>query len=144
MNRRVACFAAFLSLPAFGCEHAVQPGLSNAPALGGPSAVDPRVHDAIANGPDSCERHLDSSPLRNRFPPCGTDASPATTEPAATGGAVRAPGIAFSWLDHLHARWAWDSTAGDTQVDAYEARPPTAIVVDACALRKATKIPSGP
>jgi hypothetical protein len=53
----------------------VQSGLANAPALGGSTIVDPRVHDVIANGPDSCGR-LDLGSQRNRIPPC-----PASDEP---------------------------------------------------------------
>jgi len=48
----------------------VHPGLANAPGLGG-SRADVRVHDDVANGNDSCERHgVGGSPLRGHLPPC--------------------------------------------------------------------------
>jgi hypothetical protein len=49
-------FVIFLSALASGCT--VQPGLANAPQLGGTTLADPRVHDVIANGPDSHGRKL--------------------------------------------------------------------------------------
>jgi hypothetical protein len=53
MDRILPCLA-FVILPSsltYGCT--VQPGLANAPQLGGTTIADPRVHDVITNGPDS-------------------------------------------------------------------------------------------
>ncbi len=61
-----------------GC--AVQAGLANAPTLGTTPGDDRRVHDAIANGRDSCERQESTSPLRGHTPPCaGESVSAAVT-----------------------------------------------------------------
>jgi hypothetical protein len=63
----VCCFCA-------GCGAAVQPGLANAPGLGGASP-ETRVHDAIANGHDACERSMfpQGEVLRGHIPPCGKE-----------------------------------------------------------------------
>ncbi len=53
-----------------GCGTAFRPGLANAPQLSGSPIVDVRVHDAVANGRDSCERRLGAGPLRNEIPAC--------------------------------------------------------------------------
>ena len=57
-----------------GCGSAVQPGLANAPGLGGASP-ETRVHDAIANGRDACERAMfpQGGVLRGQVPPCGKE-----------------------------------------------------------------------
>lgn len=47
--RLIACFFVV------GCGSAIRPGLANAPALGG-TGPETRVHDAIANDHDACER----------------------------------------------------------------------------------------
>ena len=54
-----------------GCSSSVQVGLANAPILGG-ATPDTRVHDAIANGRDSCERSAfpQGQVLRGQIPPC--------------------------------------------------------------------------
>lgn len=66
-----------------GCGSAVQPGLANAPGLGG-ATPETRVHDAIANGRDACGRSMfpRGGVLRGQVPPC-------TKEPTRT--AVWAP-----------------------------------------------------
>jgi hypothetical protein len=53
------------------CSSVVQPGLANAPALGG-ATPETRVHDVIANGHDSCERSMfpQGGVLRGQVPPC--------------------------------------------------------------------------
>ena len=56
---------------ALGCGAIVQPGLANAPVLDGQSP-ETRVHDAVANGHDSCERagFPQGEVLRGHLPPC--------------------------------------------------------------------------
>lgn len=53
-----------------GCGGAVQVGLANAPSLNG--TPETRVHDAIANGHDACERSMfpQGEVLRGHIPPC--------------------------------------------------------------------------
>ena len=55
-----------------GCGFIFQPGLANAPVLGG-DTPETRVHDAIANGHDACERtgFPPGEVLRGHVPPCG-------------------------------------------------------------------------
>jgi hypothetical protein len=72
MERRIgmAVFVVAIAAQA-GCAMAVvEPGLANAPAL--PLAVTIDVHDAIANGHDSCPRARVAAgdPLHYRYPPC--------------------------------------------------------------------------
>jgi hypothetical protein len=54
-----------------GCGSVVQPGLANAPSLGGVSP-ETRVHDVVANGHDACERSMfpQGEVLRGQIPPC--------------------------------------------------------------------------
>jgi hypothetical protein len=56
------------------CGGVVQPGLANAPVLGGATA-ETRVHDVIANGHDSCERSMfpQGGVLRGQVPPCRSE-----------------------------------------------------------------------
>jgi hypothetical protein len=56
------------------CSSVVQPGLANAPALGG-ATPETRVHDAVANGRDSCERPMfpQGGVLRGQVPPCQSE-----------------------------------------------------------------------
>jgi hypothetical protein len=53
-----------------GCGGVVQPGLANAPSLNG--TPETRVHDAVANGHDACERSMfpQGEVLRGHIPPC--------------------------------------------------------------------------
>jgi hypothetical protein len=53
-----------------GCGAQLQAGAANAPALGGSPVFEPRTHDAIANGQESCEVREEGSPLRYRTPAC--------------------------------------------------------------------------
>ena len=57
-----------------GCGVPVQPGLANAPWLGGTSP-ETRVHDAVANGHDACERSMfpQGEVLRGQVPPCSKE-----------------------------------------------------------------------
>ena len=54
-----------------GCGASVQPGLANGPVLGG-TTPETRVHDAVANGRDACERSAfpRGEVLRGQTPPC--------------------------------------------------------------------------
>jgi hypothetical protein len=63
-----------------GCGAVVQPGLANAPVLGG-ATPETRVHDAIANGHDACERSMfpQGEVLRGQIPPCSKESLTKTT-----------------------------------------------------------------
>jgi hypothetical protein len=54
-----------------GCAPRLEGGLANAPTLGGVTP-ETRVHDAVANGRDSCERSAfpQGEVLRGQVPPC--------------------------------------------------------------------------
>jgi hypothetical protein len=100
MQQVTATVAGVLGTLALSCGGAVvQPGLANAPALGGAQIVDPRVHDAIANGLDSCGRHLDPGPLRYEIPPCPRllPSAPAVSFQPAPGGETE-----MHWLEHYY------------------------------------------
>jgi hypothetical protein len=76
---------------ALGCGGAVvQPGLANAPIPGTPET---RVHDAIANGPDACERAMfpQGEVLRGHLPPCSKESSASAVGAVPTAAAVEAP-----------------------------------------------------
>jgi hypothetical protein len=112
MKSKMALLTAWLSFHALACGPTVQVGLSNAPALGGPTASDARVHDAIANGPDSCGRHLDPGPLHSRIPPCPHMSRPAS-DPGVRAPAAAAPAhsVVRPWLEHYHSGWPCDALA---------------------------------
>jgi|SRR5580658_1477329 hypothetical protein len=100
MPRMVALIRVVMSLVPLGCATGFRPGLANAPQLGGSPLVDVRVHDAIANGRDSCEQRLGSGPLRNEVPACAV-ATP-VSNPAVAIDAVGAanespPNAAAIW-----------------------------------------------
>lgn len=97
----LASLAGGLAIAAL-CACTVQPGLANAPQLGGTPVTDPRVHDAIANGPDSCGRRLDPGPLRYRVIPCPRLSAP-TARPAPTASFDDT--AIMQWLKHYHAHW---------------------------------------
>jgi hypothetical protein len=103
MQHVFAAAASVLGTLALACgAPVIQPGLANAPALGGAQIVDPRVHDAIANGLDSCGRHLDPGPLRYKVPPCPSLAPSAPrvsfVPPSDGEWEVR-------WLEHYYVGW---------------------------------------
>ena len=68
----ISAIVAALCLTA--CSGVVQPGLANAPVLGG-ATPETRVHDVIANGHDSCERSMfpQGGVLRGQVPPCRSE-----------------------------------------------------------------------
>jgi hypothetical protein len=93
-----------------GCATTIEPGLANAPRLGGSQASDLRIHDVVSNGADSCGRHAEHGPLRARIPPCPTAGHPVVgtvlfTESPDTESLV------LPWLEHFYADWPC-STAG--------------------------------
>jgi hypothetical protein len=110
MPRPLAVVGMLLTLAPLACTTVVRPGLANAPALSG-TPVDARVHDAIANGGDSCERRLGSGPLRNEIPPCASEGRPAGDPPIA----IQPPstrGIVVPWVQHYYINWpcsSWDN-----------------------------------
>ena len=69
-----------LAFCALGCGASVQPGWANAPVLGG-ATPETRVHDAIANGHDACERAMfpQGEVLRGQVPPCGNESRSKTS-----------------------------------------------------------------
>jgi hypothetical protein len=118
-----------------GCGSSVQPGLANAPALGGTRVVDPRVHDAIANGPDSCGRRLDRAPgpLRNRLSPCAPLSSPAKSAAFVS----KAPGndaFALPWMEHYYVGWPCLRADKKSAGAALVAWSPTDLSAAQCAL----------
>ncbi len=80
-----------------GCSSSVRVGLTNAPVLGGLTA-DARVHDVIANGPDSCDRALlqKQEVFRLQSSACGarrsvTAVAPLRVSPPASASASTSP-----------------------------------------------------
>ena len=105
--RRVMTVGAFVGwLASLGCAPAIQPGLANAPALGGTTVADTRVHDVIANGQDSCGRRLspDPGPLRYRMPPCRSE-SVQRAPPAVSPSSMREEGGGLQWMKHYYFDW---------------------------------------
>src|SRR5215472_5354498 len=104
MNYIVARRAVGLALAGLTCACSVQAGLANGPKLGGTSNADPRVHDAIANGPDSCGRALDPGPLRNRVVPCPRVSAP-RSQPMTFAPSSESSAIVTPWVEHFYWRW---------------------------------------
>jgi len=100
---RISAFA-IAALSAATCACTLQPGLANGPQLGGTPDTDSHVHDAIANGPDSCGRRLDPGPLRNRIIPCPRTGEPRSIPPSAAPSTGSDP-VIMRWLNHYHAHW---------------------------------------
>ncbi len=71
----------------------VQPGLANAPVLGG-TTPETRVHDVIANGHDACERSAfpPGEVLRGHVPPCNPGEK--VTKPSG----LPAPALGRTWI----------------------------------------------
>jgi len=126
MLRTVALIGFLVSLVPLGCATVFRPGLANAPQLNGSQMVDPRVHDAIANGRDSCERRLGAGPLRNEQPACIAAAPPVST-PAARGEAP-AEALPVPWVKPYSDRGScpsWDNRMGRITIDEGFAFAPT-------------------
>jgi hypothetical protein len=104
--------ALVLSLALLGCGTTVQPGLANAPALGGTTLVSGRGYDAIANGPDSCGRaEFQGSPAPNHWPACSRETGRAVSwaELVPRRG-MRDDGEDQRWMEHYHFGWPCDPT----------------------------------
>jgi hypothetical protein len=122
MPRTVALIGFLMSLVPLGCATVFRPGLANAPQLNGSQMVDPRVHDAIANGRDSCERRLGAGPLRNEQPACIV-AAPSVYPPVAPAEAVPVP-----WVKPYSDRGScpsWDNRMGRITIEEGFAFAPT-------------------
>jgi hypothetical protein len=98
----------FAALACAGCAEppAVAPGLANVASLPDLRITpDIGVHDAIANGHDSCPRaRVDATdPLRFRYPPCpGKEVTPSVGALGAAGAAESEPVKGELWNMHLH------------------------------------------
>jgi hypothetical protein len=88
-----------------GCaSSSLQPGLANAPRLGGTQVADERVSDVISNGNDSCGRNVGPGPLRGRAPPCPT--THPTRWAVAPSSATGAGGsFVVPWVEHFYSGW---------------------------------------
>jgi hypothetical protein len=102
---RLAMTAFALWVAALGCAPTVHPGLTNAQGLGGTRIVDARVHDVIANGPDSCGRlEPGPGPLRYRQPPCRHESVPGPRTTLVPANAHADAG-GQQWMEHYHFGW---------------------------------------
>jgi hypothetical protein len=83
-----------------GCGSFTQLGLSNAPVLGG-ATPDHRVHDAIANGRDACERSAfpPGEVLRGHIPPCESEESKPQSVTFSRAPSTKEPILPSYWLD---------------------------------------------
>ena len=100
-----------------GCAPSLQPGLANAPRLGGTQLADERVSDVISNGNDSCARNVGPGPLRGRVPPCPTT-HPTRWAVAPSSSATGAgESLVVPWVDHFYSGWPCPRTtvASSTQ-----------------------------
>jgi hypothetical protein len=108
MRRTMAVWASALwlvSVVSLGCAPTVQVGLANAPALGGTPIADTRVHDVIANGPDSCVRGSGPGAGRSRAFACGPATDPAAAHPVVIRPPPRHDAAAMRWVAHYYTRW---------------------------------------
>jgi hypothetical protein len=117
MPRTVTLLGALVLLVPLGCGTAFRPGLANAPQLNGSPIVDVGVHDAIANGRDSCERRLGPGPLRNEVPACAvavaTVSSPSVAVIAVKGAPANVAPV--PWVEPYSERGScpsWDNRMG--------------------------------
>jgi hypothetical protein len=100
-----------------GCAPSLQPGLANAPRLGGTQLADERVSDVISNGNDSCARNVGPGPLRGRVSPCPTT-HPTRWAVAPSSSATGAgESLVVPWVDHFYSGWPCPRTtvASSTQ-----------------------------
>jgi hypothetical protein len=115
-----ACAIGWLTV---GCAPSVQPGLSNAPRLGGAAASEERVSDVVSNGGDSCGRWAEQGPLRYRMPPCPSAAHPAASMWLLTSSTapVQPPAVVVPWLQHFYTQWSCSrpSTGRDARTLAW-------------------------
>jgi hypothetical protein len=104
MDRNLTSSALVAFSFALACGCTAQLGLANAPPLGGTTLADPRIHDDIANGPDSCGQKLDPGPLRYRVIPC-PQASPSPSRPPPGASSSSANAVKVPWFEHHDAHW---------------------------------------
>jgi hypothetical protein len=120
MPRTVALIGFLMSLVPLACATAFRPGLANAPQLNGSQTLDTRVHDAIANGGDSCERRLGAGPLRNEVPACVVSVpSVSNANPVAPSVTPAAP-VPVPWVKPYSDRGScpsWDNRMGRITID---------------------------
>jgi hypothetical protein len=88
-----------------GCAASVRPGLANVPRLDGLGAADDRVGDVVANGDDSCGRHGEDGPLRNRWPACPAHSRAAMTTVLLPETTRRGESLVVPWLEHFYTGW---------------------------------------
>jgi len=115
------CFAPWI----VGCTSSLQPGLANAPRLGGTQLADERVSDVVSNGNDSCARSVGPGPLRGRLPPCPTT-HPTRWAAAAPSSATGAGGsLVVPWVEHFYSGWPCPHAvvASSTRTPAWLAPP---------------------
>src|ERR1700689_1392586 len=117
MPRMVALIGVLMSLAPLGCATVFRPGLANAPQLSGSPIVDVRVHDAVANGRDSCERRPGAGPLRNEVPACAVATPPGLHPSVVTGAGSESPakGDPMPWVKPYSDRGScpsWDNRMG--------------------------------
>jgi hypothetical protein len=105
MSRWTPVLGAAWAVPLLaGCAGSIEPGLANAPRLGGTQTADERVHDAVSNAGDSCGRYAEHGPLRARLPPCPTVAHPLAASFLAPSPAGR-ESLVVPWLEHFYVDW---------------------------------------
>jgi hypothetical protein len=94
----------------------VQPGLANAPRLGGTAAPDDRINDVVSNGGDSCDRWAEQGPLRHRIPPCPSSPHPAASMWLLTTSTApqHPPGVVVPWLQHFYTQWSCSRSEAPT------------------------------
>jgi hypothetical protein len=93
------------SAAALGCAPTVQPGLANAPRLGGTGLADERTHDVVSNGQDGCSGHGEHGPLRGRVPPCPAVAHPVASTMLLPAKGSNDPSMVEPWLEHFYVGW---------------------------------------
>ena len=103
MGPGLARFTCVLFLTALACGCTLQSGLANAPQLGGAAVADPRVHDVITNGHDSCGRKLDPGPLRGRIPACPLMSSTLASPRRRLSRDDQV--VVMPWDEFIRARW---------------------------------------
>ena len=88
-----------------GCgASSLEPGLANAPRLGGTQLADERVSDVISNGNDSCARNTGPGPLRGRVPPCPTT-HPTRWAVAPSSTTGMSESLVVPWVEHFYSGW---------------------------------------
>jgi hypothetical protein len=110
---------------------ALQPGLANAPRLGGAAAPEDRVSDVVSNGGDSCARWAEQGPLRHRWPPCPSAPHPAASMWLLTPSTAptQPQAVVVPWLQHFYVQWNCSRPARtDTKTIAWAVASPAPAV----------------